>query len=511
MLNRILMLPDLAGLSTTATHPKLRVLEATAASTDTRPGKRHKTYTSSPLPSDDYDHDFNFHAPADTTPQGSYVSSQGSRITDNRGRGVTYSHKTEGKAGPYTPFQGLGNTLSSLPPSSEQPASSFAGTAGTGSQELGQYDTIDVDVDLDTDFDQPRTPSPPDHSDRSPRMFDEDDIPVLPGREQFRFVKDNLYEHEDPWHTIGVILGLEDVREGECVQEPAWMALREEEDEEDLREEDGPGGASLPFWTTLDEGYQNKTEEDEDEAQDEDEDEDEDEAYVQNQILDGPSQLISLPFLTTQDEDHDNLDLSEEEDDADNRNLKQGTRDGDILDFDNDNEEDENDTQADPLSCANSLPGSVRASLGEGPLSQSPFRILLESKRTSIFSRSPINGFGSSVQHSSSKLMHSPANTRSPRTPARLLLFSGSQRSSSAPHTPSPTTRSEYEHEGARSPFRLLLASRRTLNLTDYSLGDSDPVSVSRSPFRNSIPLQEVDRLFEGPCLFPDDEEDDDD
>ncbi|KAG6916172.1 hypothetical protein DXG01_008145 [Tephrocybe rancida] len=554
-LNRILAVPDLAGLSTRA--PKRRVGDAD----DARQQRKRQLPTRNPTEL------------LHLTRAARFVAEGQPRSRARRLPRPIFSLADFNTTNARSKSAGA----SSLPPSSEQTSSSFMCTSQDLDQEQDPSFNGGFDLDVDMDFERPRTPlahsespgqasmlvsplqnnsnfefevdhqtPPPD--DRSPSVLGT----PSPPRRHLRFAENNLYEHADPWHTIGVILGVSPPRPSELVddkldeddemggsgaeveEDGGWRFLtarkkiqQELEEEEEANDARARNSDSLPFWTTLNGRHQGPNyDEDEDTACN---------AQTRNS-KDRVSLLLGLPsYWTAQDDTQ--LDLDDDDDnegasDIQLRNLCLPPWTGQQHDFDEEDEdEDEKNRESDfdPLSCTNSSARSVRAlspAVGEEP--QSPFRILLELNRkkgleSSLYTHSPLNFQHLRNLHSMDILspsICSSTHSMDMGTPGLLAPFSSDShsptqtRSSPAPRTPSPTRLAPE----VQSPFRMLLTSRR--NLTDYSFGDSDPArgSVSLSSpksivldFASSKLLQEVDGIFQGPCLFPDDDDSDDD
>ncbi|KAG6816644.1 hypothetical protein H0H87_004390 [Tephrocybe sp. NHM501043] len=515
-LNRILNLPDLAGLSTTSYASKRRIEEG-----DTRPVKRQKTeQTSDLLRSPSHDEKLEFIPPK--PPNGIQLRRPSLMLTPE----LSYNSQVQKRS----------RAASSQPPSSDLASSSFAGSVNVmGLQDHSHDNALDADM-FDFDLDQPQTPPPQGQSDGSvgnsqdnddPRnnIACEDGVSFLrrSRRRLHRFAEDNLYEHEDPWHTIGVILGLEDIREDDHLEPMSdWVAYGQE-----LEEVAASVTKAENSYLSLPSGNTMEDEEDINEEAYGHEADEKDAVYmIQARSSNGHISQLEHPsysFWTTQDGRQQGFDL---EDDVKHPQLEMPlfwTTQCDDLNFgEYDTNQAAKDSQNDHISCTNSSPGFDQEStpqLGEEP--QSPFRVLLESNRKKSSVHTPSSNHGSPIHHrsiSSKFLRSSPHAQKRPTysmTSGLLLApFTYDSHPSSPLRTPSPPNECENKTLQAQSPFRLLLASRKTgLNLTGYSTGDSDPTSVSspESIWMTSKLVQEVDGMIQGLCLFPDDDEGDDD
>ncbi|KAG6860432.1 hypothetical protein C0995_011200 [Termitomyces sp. Mi166 len=490
-LNRILNLPDLAGLSGTGCASKRPWMEEDGDWYARDEHKKKKTV--SPLNDDPQ----LFHPQVTSfSPSVSSPNDSDTWLRDNRGHALTgsigygvHAPREDDELPDYLqllrPVSPISHSnhsraagVSSLPPSSEQASSlDLTGTVPTVADMDEDQDLDDSGFDLDFER-QHCTFLPQDEYEQSPTRSvtgvpfqddDDDEIAVFDGspRRYPQFAENNLYEHQDPWHTIGVILGLSPVRPEDRLDEAS-----EEQD--------------IPFVRIT----QSLSESEDQHGLGLDED-------VPSDVRDSDKSATQQnfpPFWVAEDEFKDDLDeyplaLSD----------VQGSRCTLHQDFppapQQNTEDQTQDTQIPTMdidfvapSYANFPPGSVwTPSPIEEP--QSPFRILLESKRTSSkYSR------GSNSSEISGSL--APSQSSSSRS-----------RSSLAPRTPSPRGTEE-----AQSPFRMLLAARNRdrsqkkadSNLTDYSL-DSDAVSSPGFDFGSSTILKEVGGVIQGPCLFPDD------
>ncbi|KAH0585511.1 hypothetical protein H2248_008747 [Termitomyces sp. 'cryptogamus'] len=485
-LNRILNLPDLAGLSGTGYASKRLRMEDDDDDDGYTRDERKRKKTASPL-----NDDLQLLHPQPALPSspvlspcetGTWLSGNRDRVTTQSTDNINILHTPpeDYELPDHVPVPSISHSnhpgtfnsfVSSLPPSSDQATSSdLTGIVATGAAMNFDHQDWD-DSDFDLDFKRHHwTPSPQaEYEQYSTQSLagvpsqDEDGNEIVAFDESPRrcprFAENNLYEHQDPWHTIGVILGLSPVRPEDRLLDGAYKEqtfakntryLSENEDQDLDLNEDIPG--DVQCW--------DKSATQLDPPPDEPKD-DLDEPIGDAQGSGFTSRQTSPPLLVVQDNPEERT-----------HDTRQTTAD---IDFD-------------ALSHANLSPRSVQVlSSVEEP--QSPFRIFLESKRNPASS------------------VHS-CNSRS-------LEVSGScsrSQSSLVPRTPSPRGTKETQ-----SPFRMLLAARNldrnqkkfNLNLTDYSFGDSDAVGPLSSPgavdLSNFTVLKEVDGVFQGPCLFPDD------
>ncbi|KAG6808464.1 hypothetical protein H0H92_004033 [Tricholoma furcatifolium] len=488
-LNRILAMPDLACLSGTATK---RVADEDGSE---YARKRQKMEWNTPmqLDCDDLEDDFEF-SPRDTclSPSSSSSdSSSGEWLKSSRGRGIThiedggrafspmqvppegpellckrpdYLHgKTPAFSLPDPPVsRALGTAVSSLPPSSELASSSEAVGALDDAVQLRDQSYPDFENDLD------RLPDDK-HEDPSSVAvaLSEYGPSSEPPRQYVRFKENNLYEHQDPWHTIGVILGLSPFRPDDDLEDDVPrqyhddVAMNLVSTVDEGSQQDPP-----PVWTALDDfederlvdlGAQHS-----DTGADHDDLQGQDQAAYEVQLenvltkaLGGKVTYSSPAFRTAQE----------------------------IMD---------EDIQArknwiDDLDCsapASPLYDSSRVlTLVED--TQSPFRILLESKRKM-------------------KVLENNNSSSMDDIPPLLAADSSSSRDRSflTPRTPSPIP---IGMECVQSPFRMLLASKTGGNI---SLGEFNPNSFNFD--RARLNLSKGDGgLIQGPCLFPQDDEED--
>ncbi|KAG6888996.1 hypothetical protein C0992_006817 [Termitomyces sp. T32_za158] len=487
-LNRILALPDLAGLSGTYSSKRLKVEEEnsgyeraerkrnkTTAASSNEPQLLHPgltpSCTSVSFPSDTPEDD----GLLEHIQLSKFMPSV-PRLKGNRNRSITKS-TSDGLHDPpeddelsdHSQFmssvprsnisRAFGRGVSSLPPSSEQiPSSDIVGTIATGTN----MDFEDQYWD-DSGLDLEGSPSPQGACKQSPipsipQDNYGDEIAAFNGSTQRRplFADNNLYEHEDPWHTIGVILGLSPVRPDDSMLDGAsqeqefarvFQSLSENEDEN---------------WSLNGDILSD----------------------VQNSDK-STTQRDSRYFLATEDE----LDVDLDGDPISGSRCASQGNSPSLFVIREDFQEQAHgtptktmDINLEALPHMNSPPGPVRTPTPVWK-SQSPFRILLESKRQST----------SSVNKCS---LSSSGSLAPPRS------SSSRSQSSLAPRTPSPRGAQE-----TRSPFRMLMAARNrdqkeNLNLTDYPLGDSGP---SSSPTSNCTLLKVIDGVFQGPCLFSED------
>ncbi|KAG6835461.1 hypothetical protein H0H93_001249 [Arthromyces matolae] len=343
----------------------------------------------------------------------------------------------------------------SLPPSSEQAFSSEFIAAG----DFG-YQGFD-----DSSFGQLEDVSPlGEYEDQDQIDEDDDARPTNEEKQPFRFTQDNLYEHHDPWHTIGVILGLSPVRSDDCILGKSFeehgmspncrLEIEDPTEIEEMVSISGDPGNGAPR-------------------------EEEYHFWRQRNDDDMTEDWQSSPRSTAKD-----LHMAFEDQSMQKLRNEPGWKDSAAL--------------FDPPSFSNSSPtkSAQATAVTEDP--QSPFRILLESRRHANSS--------STHNHSSDPIL------------ALSQSSSSHPQSSIGPRTPPPCN---IDIENTQSPFRALLAARNmnhkksSLDFTGHSLSGSDVAPPPRRSTPESMAfdyagsrlLKEVDGIFEGPCLFPDDDD----